>query len=101
LFNTKQRFKEIRAARSVTQGTRRITDRELLREGPVPFTPEIAGGRGAKLALATLNAFCSAYWKIAQRQLVERRVGSSAPTLCQEHLAEASTVALCAKRNPR
>jgi GT2 family glycosyltransferase len=69
LCNTTQGFKEIRAARSVIQGTRRITDRELLRGGPVPFRPELAGGRSAKLALAMLNAFCSAYWKIAQRLL--------------------------------
>jgi GT2 family glycosyltransferase len=69
LCNTTQGFKEIRAARSVVQGARRITDRELLRGGPVPFKPELAGGRVAKLALAMLNAFCGAYWKIAQRLL--------------------------------
>jgi hypothetical protein len=69
LCNTRQGFKEIRAARSAIQGTRRITDRELLRGGPVPFRPELAGGRGAKLALAMLNAFCGAYWRIARRLL--------------------------------
>jgi GT2 family glycosyltransferase len=69
LCNTKQGFKEIRAARSAVQGTRRITDRELLRGGPVPFRPELAGGSGAKLALAMLNAFCGAYWKIVRRLL--------------------------------
>jgi GT2 family glycosyltransferase len=69
LRNTMQGFKEIRAARSAVQGTRRIGDRELLRGGPVPFRPELARGRGAKLALAILDAFCGAYWKIARRLL--------------------------------
>jgi glycosyltransferase involved in cell wall biosynthesis len=69
LCNTTQGFKELRAARSVIQGARRMTDRELLRGGPVPFRPELAGGRVARLALAMLNAFCSVYWKIAQRLL--------------------------------
>lgn len=69
LRNIMQGFKEIRAARSAIQGARRIPDRELLRGGPVPFRPELATGRGAKWALAVLNAFCGAYWKIAQRFL--------------------------------
>ncbi len=69
LYNTMQGFKEIRAARSVIQSARRTTDRDLLRGGPVPFRPELAGGRAAKLALAMLNAFCTGYWKIAQRFL--------------------------------
>ncbi len=69
LCNTMRGFKELRAARSAIQRNRRITDRELLRGGPVPFRPELAGGRGSKLALAMLNAFCSAYWMIARRLL--------------------------------
>ena len=69
LHNTLRGFKEIRAARSAIQGTRRITDRELLRGGPLPFKPELASGRGTKLALALLNAFCDAYWKIARHLL--------------------------------
>jgi GT2 family glycosyltransferase len=69
LCNTLHGFNEVRAARSAIQSGRRITDRELLRGGPVPFKPELARGRGAKLALGMLNAFCDAYWKIAQRLL--------------------------------
>ena len=69
LRNTLRDFGEIRAVRSAIQGTRRVADRELLRGGPVPFKPELAGGRGSKLALAMLNAFCGAYWKIARHLL--------------------------------
>lgn len=69
LRNTIRAFGEIRIARGAVQRGRRIADRELLRGGPVPFKPELAGGRGAKLALAMLNALLGAYWRIARRLL--------------------------------
>jgi GT2 family glycosyltransferase len=67
--NTRQGFKELRAARGRIQSARRTTDRELLRGGPIPFKPELSGGRAAKWALAMFNGFCSAYWRIAQHLL--------------------------------
>jgi GT2 family glycosyltransferase len=60
---------ELMAQRRRIQGSRRIADRELLRGGDIPFKPELAGGRGTRLALRACNRLFEWYWRIARRWL--------------------------------
>jgi hypothetical protein len=55
----------VRRRREV-QRTRRSPDRTFLSGGPLPFAPELAGGRLERLARSWLDRFVAGYWRLVR-----------------------------------
>ena len=49
------------------QRARRRPDRELLRGGPLPLAPGLAGSRPLRFTVALLSSGLNAYWRLARR----------------------------------
>lgn len=56
----------LRRKRAAVQATRRASDRELLRSGPLSFTAAVRSGRLAKLAITLLEGIANGYWKVVR-----------------------------------
>ncbi len=52
--------------RHAVQASRRIGDRALLREGPLPLTIAVNSTRAERVAVGTLQAIVSAYWRLVR-----------------------------------
>lgn len=61
--------RQIAAERRRVQAMRRLPDRELLENGPVPFRDELARGRIERLGRRALDMLATTYWKGAVRLL--------------------------------
>ncbi|MDX6749581.1 glycosyltransferase family 2 protein [Geminicoccaceae bacterium 1502E] len=61
--------RQIAAERRRVQGLRRLPDRTLLENGPVPFRDEMVRGRLERLGRRALDAMATVYWKGAVRLL--------------------------------
>jgi GT2 family glycosyltransferase len=53
--------------RARVQDTRRIADRQILRNGPLPFTAAMRSSRGERFAVALIGGIVTAYWKCVKR----------------------------------
>jgi GT2 family glycosyltransferase len=55
---------ELRRKRAAVQATRRISDRAMLRGGPLPLTAAFRRGRIERSAIAVFGRFANGYWKL-------------------------------------
>lgn len=62
-------WRSILERRRQVQAHRRVPDALVLQGGAIPFAPQLAAGRGERLAQGALNALCSGYWTVVQRWL--------------------------------
>jgi GT2 family glycosyltransferase len=51
------------------QRARRTPDREILRGGPLPFTPTLLTSRMERAAYAAMNGMAQGYWRLVERWL--------------------------------